>query len=514
VNLASTNCRGQQPFADALWSPVFPRQHLNFSAPECAVPLLFRTRTLLLITFLSTTLLALGAVIAGLLYRQQAQVSRTVRETLRIHREADALEESLIDLNVLLINRVEEVEPLHQRIETHLGELNRAEHTPELKELLVRVENSYGKYRHQFENLPDRTSADHDSALKQTAQLLNSETQAYCTEFQSKSESDVDKASVRHGQVLRELAWGIAGLGLVAALGGMGLGFGSALVWRQTMRRLQIQIRDAAGKIGGELPTLVLSDSGGIRELDAQFQSLVGRFEEVVARLRQRDVEVLRAEQLAAVGQMAAGVAHEIRNPLTSIKLLVQGAATDSPGSAPLTREDLAVVEREVLRMEQTLRLFLDFARPPRLERRRLNAVEVVEQTFDLLRARATRSHVSLNRQVPALPIELEADPELIRQVLLNLALNALDAMPHCGTLTVRVEPGPERHVLYHVEDTGPGLSTAQQDRLFQPFFSTKPTGLGLGLVISQRIVQEHGGTLAASNRVGGGACFTMDLPG
>jgi two-component system sensor histidine kinase HydH len=211
---------------------------------------------------------------------------------------------------------------------------------------------------------------------------------------------------------------------------------------------------------------------------------------------------------------MAAGVAHEIRNPLTSIKLLVQGAATDSPGSAPLTREDLAVVEREVLRMEQTLRLFLDFARPPRLERRRLNAVEVVEQTFDLLRARATRSHVSLNRQVPALPIELEADPELIRQVLLNLALNALDAMPHCGTLTVRVEPGPERHVLYHVEDTGPGLSTAQQDRLFQPFFSTKPTGLGLGLVISQRIVQEHGGTLAASNRVGGGACFTMDLPG
>ncbi|MFM8584606.1 MAG: sensor histidine kinase [Planctomycetaceae bacterium] len=279
------------------------------------------------------------------------------------------------------------------------------------------------------------------------------------------------------------------------------------------MRRLQIQIRDAAGKIGGEFPTVVLSDSGGIRELDAQFQTLVSRIEEVVARLRQRDVEVLRAEQLAAVGQLAAGVAHEIRNPLTSIKLLVQGAKADSPEPAPLTREDLAVVEREVLRMEETLRLFLDFARPPRLVRRRLNAVEVVEQTFDLLRPRAVRSQVSLRREYPALPIELKADSELIRQALLNLTLNALDAMPQGGILTVRVEAGSERRVLYHIEDTGPGLSEAQLERLFQPFFSTKPTGLGLGLVISKRIVQEHGGTLTTSNHVGGGARFTIDLP-
>jgi len=477
------------------------------------VPQLFRARSLWLITLASLTLLVLGAVLAGSLYQQQARVSQSLENTLRIHRAADALEESLIDLGVLLLNRVEDVKPLHVRVEAHLTELSQSDQSTGLRNLVAQANSNYRDYRIQFDSLPPRGAPDHDAALNQAVQLLNSVAQKTCSEIQQMIARDADALADRHGQVARELAWGFGVLGLVAVAGGMGLGFGTALVWRQTMRRLQIQIHDAAGKIGGELPTLVLSKSDGIRELDAQLQSLVGRIEEVVARLRQRDLEILRAEQLAAVGQLAAGVAHEIRNPLTSIKLLVQGASADPTEASPLTREDLCVVEREVLRMEQTLKLFLDFARPPRLERRSLNAVQVIEHTFDLLRARALRDRVTLRLDGPPTPLELHADPELIRQVLLNLALNALDAMPHGGELVIGVHRDPAGPIIYRVQDTGPGLTVSQLERLFQPFYSTKPTGLGLGLVICQRIIHEHGGRLVAENRTPGGACFTLELP-
>jgi two-component system sensor histidine kinase HydH len=136
-----------------------------------------------------------------------------------------------------------------------------------------------------------------------------------------------------------------------------------------------------------------------------------------------------------------------------------------------------------------------------------------VQSVLDLVRARAERQRVALHLDADG-DLSLTVDPEQLRQVVLNLTLNALDAMPRGGTLRLGVRGAPGGRARIDVEDSGPGIPPAALSRLFEPFFSTKDTGLGLGLVISRRIVEDHGGTLAAANRPEGGARFTIDLPG
>jgi signal transduction histidine kinase len=163
--------------------------------------------------------------------------------------------------------------------------------------------------------------------------------------------------------------------------------------------------------------------------------------------------------------------------------------------------------------MERSLQTFLDFARPPRMERRPTPLAPLVREVADLLRGRAGKQRVDLWLDLPAAGVTVLADREQLRQVLVNLFLNALDAMPAGGTLAVAVRPADPWRVEVEVDDTGPGIPPAQMPGLFQPFASTKDTGLGLGLVTSKRIVEDHAGTLGAANRRGGGASFVLTLP-
>jgi two-component system, NtrC family, sensor histidine kinase HydH len=230
----------------------------------------------------------------------------------------------------------------------------------------------------------------------------------------------------------------------------------------------------------------------------------------VVEKLQQKEREVRRAERLAAVGQLAAGVAHEIRNPLTSIKMLIQAGREDPV--IGLSEEDLQVIEREIRRLERSLQSFLDFARPPRLERRRQNLVCLIEQTLSLIRGRAEKQHVAITWLPPSGSVPIDGDGEQLQQVLVNLLLNALEALPQGGRIDVSLRPGNSM-VEVCVRDTGAGISAEVLPRLFEPFASDKETGLGLGLVVSRRIVEDHGGTLQARNRLDGGAEFTFALP-
>lgn len=220
---------------------------------------------------------------------------------------------------------------------------------------------------------------------------------------------------------------------------------------------------------------------------------------------------VMRAEEMAEVGQIAAGMAHELRNPLTAIKMLVQTNLEEAEARG-LPVEDLGVIDQEIRRMESRLNVFIDFARPPKPERRRVALTALVEQTLALIAGRARKQRVRLHYEPPPQAVEIDADAEQIRQLLVNLALNALDVMPLGGLLDVaaKVEDG---QAVLDVADTGPGIPSAHLSRLFEPFFTSKEAGLGLGLVVSHRIARDHGGSLHASNRPEGGACFTLRLP-
>jgi signal transduction histidine kinase len=304
-------------------------------------------------------------------------------------------------------------------------------------------------------------------------------------------------------------------LGACGAAAGLVAGFGIARGVSRSIVRLQVLIRAVSGKLEEVIGPVDLAPSGNIENLDLILRRMADHVGTVVDRLQQSRLEVLRAEQMAALGQLAAGLAHELRNPLTAMKLLIQ-SAVEAGDCAALGGRDLAVLGAETTRLERSIQTFLDFARPPTLEKRPGDARQAIRQTVALIEARVNRQGVELGCDLPEQPLVVEADHEQLRQVLLNLLLNALDCLPNGGRIRIAAGPaeGPAgAGIVITVADSGPGIPDQLAERIFDPYVSTKDSGLGLGLAICRRIVQTHGGDVVAGNAPEGGAVFTVRLP-
>ena len=304
-------------------------------------------------------------------------------------------------------------------------------------------------------------------------------------------------------------------LGLAGPLGGLIAGYGIARGLARSLTRLQVRVRDVVNRLEGPAPEgnirLTLAADGDPGSMERQLQQVVPHIEAVMERLQRQHREMQRAEQLAAVGQLAAGVAHEVRNPLTGMKLLVEAALRPSR-PRQLCEEDLRVIHGEIVRLEEIVRHFLDFARPPTPVRQPLDLRRVVDRPLDLVRVRADRQGVRITAERGEAPLPVAVDPGQMHSIVVNLLLNALDAMPGGGAVAVQLDRHGDEARL-RVCDNGPGLPPQVLDRLFTPFVSTKATGTGLGLSLARRIVEDHGGRIEAANRPEGGACFTIHLP-
>lgn len=224
-----------------------------------------------------------------------------------------------------------------------------------------------------------------------------------------------------------------------------------------------------------------------------------------------RETEALRAQQMTTLAQLATGVAHEIRNPLTSIKMLIQVNRSKFADEG-LPTDDLELVEQEIRRMERSVNSLLDFARPEDGERSVFAIKLVIQKTVQLIEGRCGQQGVNLTVTCDDESLTIDGDASQIQQLLLNLCLNSLDAMPDGGELMIRVI-GTDDQVELTVVDTGDGIRDDMLSKLFTPFSTSKPTGVGLGLGICRRIANSHGGTLTGQNQIRGGAEFRLTLP-
>jgi signal transduction histidine kinase len=188
-------------------------------------------------------------------------------------------------------------------------------------------------------------------------------------------------------------------------------------------------------------------------------------------------------------------------------------------------------LEAETARLERSIQTFLDFARPPTLEKWSGDVRQVLQQTLELVRARADQQHVQIHCDLADRPLTIEADHEQLRQLFLNLLCNALDTLPQGGNIRIAaaesqgVDPQGGQSasrkraesfgawITITIADSGPGLPKDLGDRIFEPYVSTKDTGIGLGLAICRRIVESHGGQITATSATEGGAVFTVHLP-
>jgi signal transduction histidine kinase len=222
----------------------------------------------------------------------------------------------------------------------------------------------------------------------------------------------------------------------------------------------------------------------------------------------------LRAERLAAAGTLATGLAHEVRNPLNSATLqlqLLRRRIDRQPSEVDALKDIVQVVEQEIRRLDRLVSDFLAFARPHPLQLRAASVDELVGSVVQQIRPEVEASSMTLKVELGAADAKAEIDSERLRQVLLNLVRNALDAMGPGGVLTIRTRPSDsEGNLTIQIEDTGVGFPN--DAAIFDAFYTTKEGGTGLGLAIVHRIVQEHGGAISAESRPGS-TCFTIRLP-
>ena len=253
------------------------------------------------------------------------------------------------------------------------------------------------------------------------------------------------------------------------------------------------------------------------RQQKLRYQKTAETLEESYRKLREQADQIIeiegqlrRADRLSALGELSAGMAHEIRNPLGSIKgtaeILRDGVAPDDP---KLEFADILI--KEVDRLNKVLEDFLRFARPEPVEHGRFSPNKAIEEVLELTRQQALSNRVEVE-VVLAEDIEIPGRGEQIQQALLNLVLNALQVMPDGGQLKVSsTVHGNE--VGIHVSDSGPGIAMEDRERIFNPFVTTRDSGTGLGLAITQRIIQGHDGHINLESTLGHGSSFTLCLP-
>jgi signal transduction histidine kinase len=248
---------------------------------------------------------------------------------------------------------------------------------------------------------------------------------------------------------------------------------------------------------------------------------LANNFNEMVEKLREREIlekRLYEAEHLSRVGQLASGIAHEIRNPLNYISLAIDHLKSEFTAACPEKTERFVPladkIKEEVRRANYMVVNFMNFGRPLKLRITELSYPELIQKALPLLQEKLTEQRVAVRTAIPADLPPLRADGEMLRNCIFNFVTNAAQAMPDGGTVTLGAAYDRERkrfHLTF--SDEGCGIREDDLPKIFQPWYTTREAGIGLGLAITERIVREHGGEIRVASTVGTGTTFTVELP-
>jgi signal transduction histidine kinase len=438
------------------------------------------------------------------------------------------------------------VEQIHERTDTLLADALESARTDREQELVAVVERGYRGFFNAFQPLAAAaamrplTQAE-EAELSRLADVVLTDVLQPCRECFLLNQEVVDRTNQAARGSARTLRVGFLLLGICGGIAGLLMGVGIARTVGRGVVQLDVTVRDMAGRLTDGVRPVTFLRTGDIHDLEDGLRHLESHIGTMLERLQQREHELLRSEQLAQVGQLAAGMAHELRNPLMPIKMLVQGAL-ERGETAGLTGRSLHVLDDEIGRLEESIQSFLDFARPPVPEKSPTNLVAVAENAIDLVAPRARQQQAEIRCRLPERGLWATVDAGQMRQLLLNLLLNALDALQHGGWIEVLLtridEPlspagadhegatlhdalrilaegseGSQAHLVIRVSDNGPGIPVDLASRIFEPFVTSKETGTGLGLSICQRIAESHQGDIRYFPRPGGGAVFEVRLP-
>jgi signal transduction histidine kinase len=405
---------------------------------------------------------------------------------------------------------LEQLDHHHRSFEKWLTRARESTHSDSAREILDRIGSEYLSYSASRDRVIDFYKAGN----RQTGAELHWDVRNQfftiydlCEEYKKIHQENIARAREEAGKRAR-LSTAVA-LGVIPGA----LVLGALLAYILFVQILK-PIRQLALETDPSRTTA--GEANEVKALSTRVHSLIEDVDQTQTELQLSREHLMQSEKLALVGKLAAGVAHSIRNPLTSVKMRLFSLERTLELS-PIQQEDFEVISEEIRHIGIIVQNFLEFSRPPKLKVQRVSPSDVVDMALQLLRHRLESYgvvvEVKRRRRLP----EVEADPEQLKEVFLNLVVNACEAMAEGGQIVVREEEGVAdplgRVAVIRVTDNGPGIPRSIHDKVFQPFFSTKAEGTGLGLSLARRILEEHDGWLSFKSRPGEGATFVITLP-
>jgi signal transduction histidine kinase len=481
---------------------------------------------------ISLMLLGVGVVAAWNIQAQQRTNSELIAGEVHSLFAAQELNSTMREIRYRLFQYVrtqnpmylQDVDRLQSEAEKSLQQAQQLAQTDAERSLIGLIAANCRDFFAEYQRVQGPTfEGNRQARLEELLDGLSEGVIVRADEYMEMNGDVVDRANAISRHNSEQSRQGLLLIGLCGGAAGLIAGLAIARALSRSIVQFDISVRGAAGKLSQVTGPVIISGESGLGGLEATLRQMENHIGLLVQRLQQRELEILRAEQLAALGRLSAGIAHELRNPLMPIKTLVQ-AAIDRDDNHGLSRRQLHVIDEEIARMEQSIQAFLEFGRPPKLEKQPCDLRALVLQTVALVSSQAARQRVNVQHDLPPEPVVIEADAVHLRQVLLNLLLNALDALSEGGDIRIdlaraQAMPGadgsdtPVRTAVIRVADNGPGLTPEMLAAPFEPFVTTKTTGTGLGLTITRRIVEAHDGVVVAANQPEGGAVFTIYLP-
>ena len=277
--------------------------------------------------------------------------------------------------------------------------------------------------------------------------------------------------------------------------------------WRGGMRKIERGLQEIPKNLSERIDVPKISE---LAQISREINRLAENLETNLAKQNKLEKNLANTEKLAALGRVASGVAHEIRNPLAAMKLKIQMAARNDFDKAKLEKT-FSVLNEEIARLDSLISKMLDAGKQKKLDFQIIAPDEILRERLDFIKEKADANNVKIGTEFSGKNLKINADAEKLTQVFDNLLLNALEAMPHGGDLKIRAVIDDSK-IIYEFQDSGAGISPNETEKIFEPFFTTKDTGTGLGLAISREIIEAHGGKLylAESKK---GADFQLELP-
>lgn len=479
-----------------------------------------RTRIYAILTALVMISMIGGVVTVWYTYLMEGILSEVIDRHVASYHAAEALETALINQKGFVTYYFLDSDPdwlgrlgkHRQAFEERLADSRRMIDSKEQEEIIERIETLY----HTYIATIDRVIALYKDGEREQGYRIHMGARDSFAEILDLCQRHKAFHTRRIAEA-RTHSYAEAARLRVTAATGMVIAFslGLLLVF-VLLRQILDPVRRLAVEAGRESAPFTQSGDD-VQTLSRSVRGLIKEYDQAHSELEKSRETLLQAEKLALVGKLAAGVAHSIRNPLTSVnmRLFSLGRTLHLEGSQ---KEDFEVISEEIRHIDTIVQNFLEFSRRPRLRIQHVSPSDIVDMTLQLLHHRLKSYDVSIRieRASERLP-KIHADPEQLKEVLVNIIVNACEAMDQGGDLVIRedapVIPETGRVVRIRIVDNGPGIPKALQEKVLQPFFTTKDEGTGLGLSIAARIMEEHGGMLDVVSEEGKGTTFTIILP-